>query len=137
MAKILRPIGFTFLLAVTFVFAPASAQAGDTPRAGIWMASTDGALSSMGTLTLKDGKLSFRTNKTTESWEVDLSDARRVELSKALSNAIELETGWGEIYVVRILNARLMPESPSKAFKQITGVYDSVKVVRVNGGQIR
>lgn len=126
-------------LAIVFSLAlllPAIAHAGGEPQRGVWIAAT--ASTPMGTLTLRDGKLTFRASTASDSWEVDLADAKRVELSKAVANAIEIESGWGNTYVVRILNSRLTPESPSKAFKTISAAMsDSMKVVRVNGSQIR
>ena len=130
MAKNIRFAGLALVLMLSLML-PALAHAGDTPR-GVWVAST--ATAQMGTLTLRDGKLAFRASTPAESWEVDLSDAKRVELSKTIADAIEIENGWGNTYVIKVLNARLTPESPAKAFKSIT---ESVKVVRVNGGQIR
>ena len=134
MARALRLTGLAVVFSLSLLL-PAVAQAGESPRA-VWIVSTP--TSPMGTLTLRDGKLIFRTTTAADSWEVDLSDAKRVELSKTSADAIEIENGWGNTYVVRILNARLTPESPSKAFKTIaSAINESVKVVRVNGGQVR
>jgi len=134
MANTLRLTGLAVVVSLSLLL-PAVAHAGESTR-GVWIVST--ATSPMGTLTLRDGKLIYRTTTAAESWEVDLSDAKRVELSKTTADAIEIENGWGNTYVIKILNARLTAESPSKAFKTIgAAVTESVKVVRVNGGQVR
>ena len=134
MAKTLRLAGLAVVFSLSLML-PAVARAGEAPRA-VWIVSTPA--SPMGTLTLRDGKLAFRTSTAADSWEIDLSDVRRVELSKTSADSIEIEDGWGNTYVIRILNARLTPESPSKAFKMIAGAMnESVKVMRVNGGQVR
>ena len=134
MAKTLRLTGLAVVVSLSLLL-PAVAQAGESPRA-VWIVSTP--TSPMGTLTLRDGRLAFRTATAEDSWEIDLSDVRRFELSKTKADTIEIENGWGNIYSIRILNARLTPESPSKAFKTIAGaINESVKVMRVNGGQVR
>jgi hypothetical protein len=134
MAFTLRLARLAVVLSLSLLV-PAVAHAGE-PQRGVWIVST--ATAPMGTLTLRDGKLIYRTTSAANSWEIDLSDAKRVELSKTTAGAIEIENGWGNTYVIKILNARLTPESPSKAFKTISAALnDSVKVVRVNGSQVR
>ena len=160
-------------VALLLAAAPSVAQAADggDRAVGVWLATSDPQASagggSWGRLVLQDGTLTFRSMNGLKGWAVDLTDARRIEISKTSAKALEIESLSGETFYVAILNGQMLMDSPRKALQVINramlnvpaesvrlaanaprrGPADepaaapapasSAKVVRVDGGQIR
>lgn len=109
------------VLTALFVAGSASVVgAGDTPL-GLWMtaSSSDTTLTGRfwGRLILEDGDLRFESPN--YKWRVALSQIKRVDQSKAVPRALEVETFTGAMHFIAILDAKLTAESPRKAIQMI------------------
>ena len=149
-------VGATLIALFFFAAAPSLASAADNgPVSLTWLASdADGGL---GRLVLDAGHLAFHSMHASDSWDIDLASAKRVDVSKDVDKHIEVETVSGERFVFKIVDAQLLPVSPRKALQTISVALKSAnaagrmtasasqapappaspKVVGVNGGQVR
>lgn len=108
------------LLTVAALPAAAQAQHADASR-GLWMAASSNEASlpgrTWGRLTMADGVLEFQSSN--YEWRLALSEIKRIDSSKDLSNAFEVESVTGQVYYVGILNGQLVMSSPGKAVQTI------------------
>ncbi len=114
---------FKFILvAILFTaVAPAAAQAQGSASVPVWMATSaeSGPLvgRGFGRLTIVGNMLAYQSPRF--QWSLPLSEIKRVAPSKAMSNALEVESVTGAVYYVSILNGQLMATSPGKAAQVI------------------
>lgn len=105
------------LLAMPLV---AQAQLSDAPRV-VWMAASSDEASvagrGFGRLVVTDGALTFQSPN--YEWRLNLAEVKSVSTSKALANALEIESRAGQVYYVAILDAQLTPTSPGNAVRTI------------------
>jgi len=122
----------------------ATAQTAD-PSRGLWLAISANEASlagrGFGRLTMVDGVLAYRS--TNFEWRLKLAEIKRVGASKALDNALEVESTSGEIYFVGILDGQLTLMSPGKAAQIIQRAVKTApapaaaRVTMVAGGSLR
>jgi hypothetical protein len=122
MARTYRSKSFWLASAVAvalFLGIPTSAAA-QSKNQGTWLAAaaqSPAGASTWGRLTLRDGVLTFASNRT--EWQAPLSDIKRIAESSRADRTIEIETHSGETLFVSILGQQMVTESPRKAMQII------------------
>jgi hypothetical protein len=102
-----------------FVGLPTSADA-QSKNEGTWLAAaaqSPAGASSWGRLTLRDGMLTFASNRA--EWQKPLNEIKRIAESSRADRTIEIETYSGETLFVSILGQQMVTESPRKAMQII------------------
>lgn len=111
----------TIVVGVLAAAMPAAAQAQTpAPSRGLWLAHSANEASfngATGRLTMADGVLAFQS--TGYEWRVPLSEIKRVDSSKNLSNALEIESASGKLFYIGILDSMMLRMSPGKAVQSI------------------
>lgn len=104
------------LLGVIVCAAPASA--GDTPATACWLAAaSNGSNVQWGRLVLKDGMLTFHTEK--GDWSTPLHEIKRIVRVRHANQMFEIVPAWGATLRLSILGPQMLPESPEKAMQLI------------------
>jgi hypothetical protein len=152
-----------FLLASVPSLARAAGE--PAPSKAVWMAAVDQQATqsghAFGKLSLEGGLLSFRSLNGNKGWQLAIADTKRIEASKQLDKAFEIESVSGEVFYVVILDTTLVTDSPRQALQVLSRAMKasagdprrlttngaingpaatpagSTKVVRLDGGQIR
>jgi hypothetical protein len=108
------------LAAALFVALPAAAAAQGKAVQGTWLAAaapSASAQSSWGRLTVKDGILTFASQR--GEWRKPLADITRIAERKGADKMFEIEASNGDVLYVSILGQQMMTESPRKAMQLI------------------
>ena len=95
---------------------PAAVAANDAPRAtwiAEWIRAEVSQARTIGVVTLRDGKLSFRESSGPAEWSFDVTTIKSVD-STNNGKALSIELMSGETYVVLVMNPDLTNASPKK-----------------------
>jgi hypothetical protein len=113
--RIALTVQFLGVLAV-----PALVASNDAPRA-MWMAEwmrPDVSERAIGVLKLRDNKITFVEQLGQADWEIDLSSVKRVSTTNG-GRAAAIETAAGQLFVVGVMDATMLPDSPKKVVTTI------------------
>ena len=97
---------------------PVALAAAESPRA-MWMAEwlrSRAVERTIGVLKLRDGSLSFTEVAGQAEWSIDIASVKRVSIK---DGAMKIESSTGETYVMVIMDANLLQESPKKVVAMI------------------
>lgn len=124
--------------AALVLLSPSVARADDSGKpAPIWLVYVDDQAAAggrnWGALSVKDGRVTFASNSGDLHWQVDLADASRIAPSKRVDGALDIELRNGKTFVVTVLDARMLPQSPRMAIKTIA---DAAATAKTDGRRL-
>ena len=108
------------LAAAALLTLPAVTAAQGKVTQGTWLvaaAQSPSAESTWGRLTVKDGILTFASERA--EWQTPLTEIKRIAERKGIRRMFEIQASNGEVLYVSILGPQMLTESPRKAIDLI------------------